>query len=196
MPNITLSYIRSFFTYFCQEAIIDSALIHAGVLVPLFLKNDELHVIFTQRTDEVEHHKGQVSFPGGVMDKEDLTIIDTALREAEEEIGLKRDLVEVLGISHDFRTPSGFCITPVIGFLATVQTFIPNRNEVSEIFDVPLSFFLDPRNERVEQWMRSGKTVNLYFYNYGNYEIWGATAAMLRSFLMNLAEQTGRNKTL
>jgi 8-oxo-dGTP pyrophosphatase MutT (NUDIX family) len=196
MPNITLSYIRSFFSFFCREEIVDNTLVHAGVLVPLFLKNDELHVIFTQRTDEVEHHKGQVSFPGGVMDKEDQTIIDTALREAEEEIGLKRDLVEVLGISNDFRTPSGFRITPVIGFLAAIQSFVPNKNEVSEIFDVPLSFFLDPCNERVEQHMRSGKIMNIYFYSYGKYEIWGATAAMLRSFLINLAKQNGRNKIL
>jgi len=196
MTNITLSHIRSFFSSFCREEITDNTLMRAGVLVPLFIQNGELRVIFTQRTDEVEHHKGQISFPGGAMDKEDQTIIDTALREADEEIGLKRDFVETIGIYNDFRTPSGFCITPVVGFLERIQSFILNKNEVSEIFDVPLSFFLDSHNERVERHELFGKTRNVYCYIYGKYKIWGATAAMLRSFLIDLTDQTRWKKTL
>lgn len=118
------------------------------------------------------------------------SFIDTALRETEEEIGLMRNTVEVLGTLNDFYTPSGFCITPVVGFLAGIPSFILNKTEVSKIFDVPLSFFLDSRNERVERHECSDKMMNVYFYTYGEYEIWGATAAILRSFLTCL---TARN---
>ena len=183
---MTLNDIRSFFSSFCRKEIHDRTLIRAGVLVPLFTQEDELHVILTQRTETVEHHKGQVSFPGGVMDSADETIVDTALREAEEEIGLMRNTVEVLGIFNDFRTPSGFCITPVVGFLTLVPSFVLNKTEVSEIFDVPLSFFLDFRNERIEQRAFSGKIINVYLYRYGNHEIWGTTAEMLLAFLYAL----------
>jgi hypothetical protein len=85
----------------------------------------------------------------------------------------------VLGMLNDFQTPSGFRITPVVAFLLSVPSFSINTAEVSRIFDVPLSFFIDARNERVERRERSGKMMNDYFYRYGQYEIWGATAAML-----------------
>jgi len=196
MSNITIAHIRSFFSSFCREAINDHNLIHAGVLVPLFMQKGEMRVVLTQRTEEVEQHKGQVSFPGGTMDSIDATLIDTALREAGEEIGLARNAVEVLGMLNDFRTPSGFCITPVVGFLPSAPSFVLNKTEVSEIFDVPLSFFVDPCNERVDQYEFSGKTKNIYFYSYGKYEIWGATAEMLRTFLQALDTEIKHKKTL
>jgi 8-oxo-dGTP pyrophosphatase MutT (NUDIX family) len=160
------------------------------------MQNGEMSVVFTQRTEEVEHHKGQVSFPGGTMDSIDATIIDTALREAEEEIGLTRSSVEVLGLLNDFCTPSGFCITPVVGFLPIIPSFMLNKTEVSGIFNVPLSFFLDPRNERVEELNRSGKNKRDYFYSYGKYEIWGVTAEILQIFLHTLNTQINHKKTL
>ena len=184
--SISPNHIRRFFETFQRQECDDRDLLPAGVLVPLFEKNGELHVVLTQRTDEVEHHKGQISFPGGVKNERDTTIIETALRETEEEIGLTRNVVNVLGMLNDFQTPSGFRITPVVAFLLSVPLFSINTAEVSQIFDVPLSFFLDACNERVERHNRSGKMVNVYFYRYGQYEIWGATAAMLRSFLHDL----------
>jgi 8-oxo-dGTP pyrophosphatase MutT (NUDIX family) len=196
MLDITLAHIRSFFSSFNREKLNNHTLIRAGVLVPLFMQNGELSVVLTQRTEEVEHHKGQVSFPGGTMDSTDTTIIDTALREAGEEIGLPRNSVEVLGLLNDFCTPSAFCITPVVGFLPFIPSFVPNTTEVSGIFYVPLSFFLDPRNERVEKRKRSGKIKNVYFYNYGKYEIWGATAEILRFFLYALNTEINHKKTL
>jgi 8-oxo-dGTP pyrophosphatase MutT (NUDIX family) len=194
--SISPNHIRRFFETFQRQECDDRDLLPAGVLVPLFEKNGELHVVLTQRTDEVEHHKGQISFPGGVKNERDTTIIETALRETEEEIGLTRNVVNVLGMLNDFQTPSGFCITPVVALLLTVPSFSINAAEVSQIFDVPLSFFLDAHNERVEQHERSGKMMNVYFYRYRQYEIWGATAAILRSFLHDLMMWLENKKTL
>ena len=194
--SISPNHIRRFFETFQRQECDDRGLLPAGVLVPLFEKNGELHVVLTQRTDEVEHHKGQISFPGGVKNERDTTIIKTALRETEEEIGLTRNVVNVLGMLNDFQTPSGFCITPVVALLLTVPSFSINAAEVSQIFDVPLSFFLDAHNERVEQHERSGKMMNVYFYRYRQYEIWGATSAILRSFLHDLMMWLENKKTL
>ena len=196
MHVITVAHIRSFFSSFQREETNNDVLSRAGVLVPLFIKNGELNVVLTQRTEDVEHHKGQISFPGGTMDKVDSTIVDTALREAWEEVGLPRTSVEILGLLSDFCTPSGFCITPVVGFLSPDPSYVLNKTEVSEIFDVPLSFFLDPRNERKEKRIRFDKMMNVYFYNYGTYEIWGATAEILRNFLQALNTEINFKKTL
>jgi 8-oxo-dGTP pyrophosphatase MutT (NUDIX family) len=193
---ISPDHIRQFLETFQRQECSSWDLLPAGVLVPLFERNGELHVVLTQRTDEVKHHKGQISFPGGVKNEQDTTIIETALRETEEEIGLPRNAMNVLGMLNDFQTPSGFCITPVVAFLLSVPSFSINTAEVSQIFDVPLSFFLDARNERVERHERSGKMMNVYFYRYGQYEIWGATAAMLRSFLHDLTMWLENKKTL
>jgi 8-oxo-dGTP pyrophosphatase MutT (NUDIX family) len=193
---ISPDHIRQFFENYKRQECDSKDLLPAGVLVPLFEKNGELHVVLTQRTNEVEHHKGQISFPGGSKDKRDTTILETALRETEEEIGLPRNAIDVFGKLNDFQTPSGFCITPIVAFLLPFPSFSMNTAEVSKIFDVPLSFFLDARNERVEQHNRSGKMVNVYFYRYGQYEIWGATAAILRSFLHDLMIWLENKKTL
>jgi 8-oxo-dGTP pyrophosphatase MutT (NUDIX family) len=196
MGEITIDQVRSFMSSFCRNERENHALIRAGVLVPLVIIDGALNVILTQRTDDVEHHKGQISFPGGTMDRVDGTIIETALRETEEEIGLTKKSIEVLGLLHDYCTPSGFCITPVVGFLPRMPSFVLNKTEVAEVFEVPLSFFLDPQNERIEQRMRLGTMLNVYFYNYGSYEIWGATAEMLRIFLHELMSEINRKKTL
>jgi 8-oxo-dGTP pyrophosphatase MutT (NUDIX family) len=193
---ISPDHIRQFLESFQRQECNSRDLFPAGVLIPFFERNGELHVVFTRRTDEVEHHKGQISFPGGVKNEQDTTIIETALRETEEEIGLPRNAVNVLGMLNDFQTPSGFRITPVVAFLFSVPSFSINTAEVSQIFDVPLSFFLDVRNERVERHERSGKMINVYFYRYGQYEIWGETAAMLRSFLHDLMMWLENKKTL
>ena len=196
MQEILVEHIRSFFSSFYREETKNEALTRAGVLVPLFIKNGNLNIILTRRTEDVEHHKGQISFPGGAMDKGDSTIVDTALREAWEEIGLPRTSVEVLGLLSDFCTPSGFCITPVVGFLRPDPSYVLNKTEVSEVFDVPLSFFLDPLNERTEKHIRLDKIMNVYYYNYGTFEIWGATAEILRNFLQALNTEINLKKTL
>jgi 8-oxo-dGTP pyrophosphatase MutT (NUDIX family) len=194
--KITLESIRQFFQSFQRNTQEYSELIPAAVLILLFEKNNQLHIVLTMRTDSVKHHKGQVSFPGGTRDTIDATIIDTALREAGEEIGLVQNDVEVLGILNDFHTSSGFCITHVVGFLPFRSSFVLNNIEVSDIFYVPLSFFLDVHNELAEQRKQSGKIKVVYFYRYGKYEIWGATAEILRTFLQALDADTEHKKTL
>ncbi len=162
------------------------------MLLPLFHKKDTLHLLFTMRTETVEHHKGQISFPGGAVDEGDTDSATTALRESEEEISLHRSEVEVLGVLDDYNTPSGYAITPVVGYLRAIPTLTPSSHEVAEIFDVPLDFFLDRANERMIPVKRNGKWREVYFYNYGRYEIWGVTAAILRSFLSALVDSESR----
>lgn len=158
----------------------------AAVLIPLFFKNNELHLLLTKRTESVEHHKGQISFPGGAIDRDDADAVSAALREAEEEVGLPRSSVEILGILDHYATPSRYSITPVVGFLPSLPTLAPSSHEVAEIFDVPLSFFADEKNERIIPVKREGKWREVYFYNHGEYEIWGVTAAIIRSFVRSI----------
>lgn len=186
-PEISITDIRSFLSIFLRDEINNPQLTSAGVLLPLFKKNNKIHILLTQRTEDVEHHKGQISFPGGARDKTDATIIDTALRETEEEIGIQRSLIDVLGVLSDFETSSGFCITPVVGFLHSIPPLLISPKEINKVFDIPLSYFLETVNERVEQHTRGDQKVNVYFYHYGDYEIWGATAAIVQRFLHALA---------
>jgi len=194
--SLTIDNIRHYFETHQRRLLKDQYLIPAAVLIPLFERNGELHVIFTKRTDDVEHHKGQVSFPGGTMEKTDANSFETALREAEEEIGIKKNVVEVIGAHDDFATPSGFLITPVVAFLSKVPSFSLNTAEVTEVFDVPLSFFLDSRNELVEQRVHDGKIIDIYRYHYGRFEIWGVTAAILRAFVQDFVLWANSKKTL
>ncbi len=161
-------------------------LIHAGVLILLFHKGEELHVLLTKRSSDVEHHRGQISFPGGAVDDRDADIVATAIRETEEEIGVPASVIRILGLFDDAWTPSGFRITPVIGYTGVTLNLRPSPLEVEEVLEVPLSFFLDPRNERVKKLTREGATVDVYFYSYGEKEIWGATAGILRSVVRAL----------
>lgn len=171
----------------------DTSLKKAGVLFLLYPRSGELHVLLTKRTGDVEHHKNQISFPGGSADENDRDIVQTALRETQEEIGISPDGIEVLGLFDDTWTPSGFRITPVIGFLPELPPLNLNRDEVEDILEVPVSFFLDQKNERVKTMSRLGKIVDVYFFEYGAVEIWGATAGMLRSFLIALQQHLNTN---
>lgn len=184
--NLSPENIRAQFSKYCRKEISDPALKRAGILLLLFEEQGILHFLLTKRTEDVEHHKGQISFPGGSVDHGDDDIIATALRETEEEIGLKKDLVQVFGLFDDHWVPSGFAITPVVAFLPALPPLCPNKEEVAEILKIPVSFFLDKNNERVEQRSRHGVSIDVYFYTYGSYEVWGATAAIIRAFLKAL----------
>lgn len=184
--TITAEQIRKFFDGFHRRELGKPDLRKAAVLMLFYPKGGDLYVLLTKRTEDVEHHKGQVSFPGGSRDDEDDHFIATALRESEEEIGLPSDAVEVLGLLNEYETPSGFAITPVVAYTTCLPPLMPNAMEVAEILEVPVSIFLDKRNERVEKITRFGRVIDVYFYRYGENEIWGATAAILRSFLQTL----------
>ena len=163
--------------------------VHASVLVPLVLR-DELTVLFTQRTDHLTAHPGQISFPGGRVEPGDADAVATALRESHEEIGLRADEVDVLGALPIYTTGSGFIVTPIVALVRNDFEPVVDPFEVAEVFEVPLSFLMTPANHRRHRvevngiareflsmpWQGSDATgaPRRYF-------IWGATAAMLRN---------------
>jgi 8-oxo-dGTP pyrophosphatase MutT (NUDIX family) len=166
---------------------------HASVLVPL-VERDELTVLLTQRTEHLHDHPGQISFPGGRAELEDADAIATALREAEEEVGLHARHIDVLGSLPTYTTGTGFIVTPVVALIEPPFTIAPDPFEVAEVFEVPLAFLMSPANHR-----RHGVEVNgvrreflsmpwqSAHHEARRYFIWGATAAMLRNFYRFLA---------
>jgi len=151
----------------------------AAVLIPVIAHPQALTVLFTQRTPHLRSHSGQVSFPGGRAEPGDASAEFTALRETEEEIGLRRSAVEVLARLPDYRTRTGYRVTPVVGLLTPPVAFAPDPNEVAEIFEVPLEFLLDERNRQRRTREFQGQQVGYYVFEYGEKVIWGATAGML-----------------
>ena len=154
--------------------------------MPLVLGNGETDILFTRRTEHVETHKGQISFPGGMADRGDGDIVRTALREAEEELGIAPALVEVKGLLDDLAVPSGFIITPVVGILRGLPRLTPNPGEVAEAFTVPIGFFCKPENGRSELREYRGVQREVWFYQHGEHNIWGATAMIVRQMLLKL----------
>ncbi len=158
----------------------------AAVLIPIYTHEGRLHVVLTKRTDRVEHHKGEISFPGGARDPDDLDLVATALRESEEEIGLLRDHVEVLGRIDEMVTMSQFHVTPYVGVLdpaVSPYPWKPFAVEVAEVLEVPLDHLLDPANLVLEDRMMGGRRGMAEAFQFGDHRIWGATARMLRNFL-------------
>jgi 8-oxo-dGTP pyrophosphatase MutT (NUDIX family) len=153
----------------------------AAVLIPLLLKDDGLWVLLTQRTNHLRDHAGQISFPGGRMDPEDLSPNDTALRESEEEIGLDRKRVEIIGHLPQYLTVSGYSVTPVVGLVQAQAEYVLDEFEVADVFEVPLSFLLDPANHQIRVWQSEQGGRRFYSMPYENRFIWGATAGMLRN---------------
>ena len=160
----------------------------AAVLVPIVDHPSGLTVIFTQRTSHLKAHSGQVSFPGGRAEPGDPTPEFTALREAQEEIGLALERVEVLARLPEYNTRTGFRVTPIVGLLTPPVPLTPDPREVEEVFEVPLAFLLDPRNHQRETRELQGRTVAYYVMRYGSHTIWGATAGMLMNLYGHLAE--------
>jgi len=151
----------------------------AAVLVPLVDHTDGLTVLFTRRTDHLEHHAGQISFPGGHVEPSDARPEDAALRELEEETGVPRSRVKILGRLDNYVTRTGFDVVPVVGLVAPPFELIPDPHEVAEVFEVPLAFLLDPTNHQRHTRIIRGGNRQFYAMPYGDYFIWGATAGML-----------------
>ncbi len=156
----------------------------AAVLVPLHAQEGQPHLVFTRRTDSVEHHKGQISFPGGEADREDRDLQATALREAQEELGIDPAHVRILGALDDVYTfVSGFVVTPFVGLIPHPYPFRASAAEIAEVLMVPLATFRDPAKMHVEERNRDGWRVQVYFYHHGAHEIWGATARIMKDFI-------------
>ena len=154
----------------------------AGVLAPIILQDGQLHLLLTKRSSALKHHPGQIAFPGGKQDEGDADVIEAALREAEEEIGLPRDIVQVLGTLPAHETVTSFVVTPVIAFVRDTFEIKPEPGEVEEVFSVPLAHVLDPKNYVIEGRQWRGSMRHYFAVPYGPYYIWGATARMLRAW--------------
>ena len=156
----------------------------AAVLVALIERSAGMTVLLTRRTESLSSHGGQISFPGGRVEQNDGAPVCTALREAEEEIGLAPSHVEILGRLANYVVGTGYRITPVVGFVDPVQHFVRDEREVAEIFEVPLDIVMERKNYRQEQMRVKNIDRSYYVLPYGRYRIWGATA----SILVNLRE--------
>lgn len=155
----------------------------AAVLVPLVERPGGVTVLLTQRSDHLSSHAGQISFPGGRAEKTDSSLIETALRETEEEIGLHRRHIEIIGVLPEHATISAYRVTPVVALVQPPFTLTPDPNEVAEAFEVPLAFLMDGLNHQRRQIELPDNAGTRAFYSmpYEQYFIWGATAAMLRN---------------
>ena len=167
-----------------------SDLVSAAVLVPI-TDHDGPHVVFTKKTSGVPHHKGQFSFPGGVVETRDGSRVETALREAWEEIRLPAEAVEVLGLLDDTPTrATNFVITPVVGIVREPVEFKPDGREIERVIEVPLATLRDPAIFRTEMWERDGEPHPVLFYQVSAEDlVWGATARILSQFLALLEEE-------
>ncbi len=179
----TIQHIRSIISQHQPKSITNSQYKKAAVLVPLVEQETGLHLLFTKRTDSVEHHKGQISFPGGAVDDGDASLIETALRESFEEIGLEKSAVEIFGMLDDLQTPSEFVVTPIVGYIKHLPRLMKNDNEVAEIFLLPFEEFFDVSKCRSEIRTLNGMTRQVYFFDVGSEVVWGATAFFVKQLV-------------
>ena len=160
----------------------------AAVLIALVESevDGSLQVLLTKRASHLKHHPSQVSFPGGKVEQTDASLIDTALREAFEEVGLSRQAITVVGQLPPYETISGFHVTPIVAIVASAQTYQRDENEVAEIFQVPLQHFLTTDKHHVFVASKNGKQHKVHFMPYKHYHIWGATAVMLKDLVAHI----------
>ncbi len=165
------------------RGLFDKPLISAAVLVPIVLHPDEMTILLTRRTDHLKDHPGQIGFPGGRVEPGDDGPMQTALREAHEEIGLSEDQVQVIGYLEPHAVVTGFAVTPIVGFIEPAIDRKLDKFEVAEAFEVPLAFFLDDANLRRSVRRYREVEVPLFEYQYEDRRIWGATAQMIHGFI-------------
>ncbi len=166
----------------------------AGVLIPIYVQDDVPHVLLTVRSEHVEFHKGQISFPGGAHDPGDADLVATALRESEEEIGLMRHHVDIWGQLDDIVTISDFIVSPYVGVVTepAPYPFTPSEIEVAELIAVPLPHLHGPDGLNTEPTTWRDMPVRTPSYSFGEHLIWGATARMLQEFLDLTRDGTAR----
>ncbi|GAA6183148.1 MULTISPECIES: CoA pyrophosphatase [Alteromonadaceae] len=152
----------------------------AAVLIPIIERADQLTVLFTQRAMHLKNHPGQVSFPGGKLEDSDINLAHTALRETQEEIGLTSDKITLIGSLPKFRTVSRFEVTPFLSFVEPEFDLVLDRNEVDNVFEVPLLHLMDKQNHLIHWVKRNNAKHPIYFITWQDKTIWGATASFVR----------------
>ena len=154
----------------------------AAVLMPVIKWENDHHFLLTRRTEEVQTHKGQISFPGGMRENEE-PLVETALRETFEEVGIPEDRIEILGRFDDYISITNYRVTPFAGFISQPYTLNPQASEVAEVLRVPFRIFQDPSRLRIERRTFMDGEEDVYYYSHGNQEVWGLTARIIRDFL-------------
>jgi len=187
-----LQQIRDFLADYRPRRLSQDRTTPAAVLLLLYEKAGESYIVLTRRTEDVEHHKGETSFPGGAFDPQDGDLLTTALRETEEEIGVRPEDVEVLGRLDDIVTITSFVVSPFVGVLPTSSyPFAVNAHEVAELVEVPLRHLMDERNLEQSVGRLGDRWFPILAYHYGDHRIWGATARILKGFFDHLAASGG-----
>lgn len=158
----------------------------AAVLVPLFRRDDEDMILFTRRTETLNHHRGEISFPGGAWHAGDAGLAETALRETEEEMGISAGDVRVLGRLDDSISIHGYHVASFVGTFPYPYRYTVNRAEIAEVIEVPLQRLRDPAIYHEEDWRHQGRLYPVSFYTVGRHRIWGLTAEILRQFLQRV----------
>lgn len=153
----------------------------AAVLVPIVARDDRLSILLTERQKGLNAHAGQISFPGGKVEADDRSPLDAALRETEEEVGIRRDYVEVLGFCDDYQTVTGFRIVPVVGLVSGSFDLIADESEVAQIFEVPFEFLMNADNHRRDSLIWQGTRRHYFAMPFETHYIWGATAGILKN---------------
>lgn len=177
-----------------KRHIVDASLVPSAVLLPIYYNQGQYCILFIKRTGKVQEHKGQISFPGGACQDGDGTLVNTALRECAEEIGVMADRVEILGELDDTSIQSsGYIISPFVAIIPWPYPLKLDQWETAEIIEVPISALLDKSSLRQETENIDGETVTSYFYHYQGRVIWGATARILSQFLDIFARVTEDN---
>lgn len=174
-------------SFVLEDGVGDEELTPAAVLFPIVQRNEAPTVLLTQRTTHLKDHPGQISFPGGRRESADPSPAHTALREAAEEIGLSEAQVDIVGYLPEYRTATGFRVTPVVALVTPPFDLQLDSFEVAEVFEVPLAFLLDPANHQQHSLHYRGKLRHYYAMPYGRYFIWGATAGIIMSLYRALA---------
>ncbi len=156
--------------------------IPAAVLFPLFFKDQQPYLLFTKRTDKVEHHKNQISLPGGRQDPQDRDLLQTALRETHEEIGVDPSHIEILGQTDHFLTNTHYLVTPFVGVMPYPYDFKISDDEIDYLIEAPLLHLLDERHFKTRLVIKDGVRWQLHYYHFNGEEIWGVTGFLLSNF--------------
>jgi 8-oxo-dGTP pyrophosphatase MutT (NUDIX family) len=186
---LTLDYVKSCLSLENPAPAAPAGLLPAAVLAPVFLSAGELQVLFTQRTMHLKDHQGQISFPGGVREPGDLNLLATALRETEEEIGLKPAGLEILGTLNPVATVTGYWVNPFVALIPYPYDFCVNHHEVHRLLVFPLADFCVPARWSTGPYRYKDRTVQVCCWKHQDTVIWGATARILLDFLARLGER-------